>query len=234
MHSAVRLAVLRAADVLQLQSQLGVPALQSADVIAQDALRFLFRLRLLAGAVGQVQGDVVLRKVRVHQSGQLLLRVLLVQLLLYFAGGLAPCSPLPRRLEYRVYVSVHVIAADIYALPVEGSPCVHARSSFPVAKLRLVTSLNSRVRARIVYSVWGPPRESSEAILVGRGGAAQRMSFPACGEANDSQLAPTRSAIVSAGRPSPADRTCLRPACPVPFLLHRTDRTQRVLFRLCG
>ena len=65
-HSSVGLAVFRAADVLQFQPQLCIPALQSADIIAQDALRFLLRLRLFAGTVGQMQGNVILGEVAVH------------------------------------------------------------------------------------------------------------------------------------------------------------------------
>ena len=38
----------------------------------------------------------------------------------------------------------------------------------------------------------GSPRKPSEAVFVGRGGAAQRVSFAACGEARDAELAMTR------------------------------------------
>ena len=89
-HSAVGLSVFRAADVLQFQPQLCIPALQSSDVIAQDVLRFLLRLRLFAGTVGQMQGNVTLCEIAVHQTGQFFLCVLLVQLLLYLARRLAP------------------------------------------------------------------------------------------------------------------------------------------------
>ena len=66
MHSSAGLAVFCAADVLQFHPQLCIPALQSSDVIAQDVLRFLLRLRLFAGTVGQMQGNVILGEVAVH------------------------------------------------------------------------------------------------------------------------------------------------------------------------
>ena len=90
MHSSVGLAVFRAADVLQFQPQLCISALQSADIIAQDVLCFLLRLRLFAGTVGQMQGNVILCEIAVHQTGQFFLCVFLVQLLLYLTRRLAP------------------------------------------------------------------------------------------------------------------------------------------------
>lgn len=80
------------------------------------------------------------------------LRVLLIQPLLYCARRLAPLSPLPGRLIDRIYVRVHVIAADIDTLPDEISALVHPvlpPDSLVVAKIRLVTSPNSRARVNI-------------------------------------------------------------------------------------
>ena len=52
-----------------------------------------------------------------------------------------------------------------------------------------------RARFPLVPPFMGSPPKPSEAGSVGRGGATERASFAACGEARDSKSAPTKGVL---------------------------------------
>ena len=126
------LSVFRAADILELLAKLCISPLQTADVILQIALSTLFRLRFFSRPVGEMQSDVVFREVRMYQARESLLCVLLVKSSLNLARRLAAAASAAWFLKHRIYVRVHVIAADIYAFADEGAPLIHG----PVSSFR--------------------------------------------------------------------------------------------------
>ena len=79
-----------------------------------------------------MQSDVVFREIRMYQARESLLCVLLVKSSLNLARRLAAAASAAWFLKHRIYVRVHVIAADIYAFADEGAPLIHG----PVSSFR--------------------------------------------------------------------------------------------------
>ena len=94
----------------------------------------------------------------------------------------------------KIIVAGEITAAELPDIPAIVCQTVRETGYGSDYEVEIITHDQSGdIAGAVDGSNMGSPRKPSAAGCVGRGGAAQRVSFAACGEARDVELAPTRA-----------------------------------------